>query len=120
MLEYLAPHAICLSPEPLLILLLVIFNAGIALAYAVIPLALLKYFSVGRPSTLVNLFVLFILGCGLTHAMQVVTMYAGGFSYWLEMLICGITFIASAGTGIVLLTEGKRIQQWLKTSLKGP
>jgi hypothetical protein len=98
----------------------VIFNAGIALAYGIIPLAMLKYFRIGRPSTIVNLFVLFILGCGATHVMQVVTMYLGGLGYWLEALVCGITFIASAGTAIVLLTEGSRIQRWLKTSLKGP
>ena len=118
MLEYLEPHAICLSPEPILIQMLVLFNAGIALSYFVIPLAMLKYFRVGRPPTLVYLFVAFILGCGATHIMQIATMYIGGLDYWLEALVCGITFIASACTAIVLLSEGKRIQAWLKTALK--
>jgi hypothetical protein len=118
MLEFLEPHAICLSPEPLLILLLVIFNAGIALAYFIIPIVMLKYFHVGRPPTIIYLFVLFILGCGATHVMQVATMYVGGVDYWLEALVCGVTFIASAATAIVLLTEGSRIQAWLKTALR--
>src|ERR1044072_1812154 len=118
MLELLAPHAMCLTPEPILILLLVIFHGGIAVSYFVIPLAMLKYFHVGRPPTLVYLFVAFIMGCGGTHIMQTATMYVGGFDYLLEALICGITFIASAGTAIVLLPEGKRIQAWLRTALK--
>lgn len=118
MLEYLEPHAICLSPEPLLILLLVIFNAGIALAYFIIPFAMLLYFRVGRPPTMVYLFAVFILGCGGTHVMQVATMYIGGFDYWLETFVCGVTFIASIGTAIVLVTEGPRLQEWLKSALR--
>jgi hypothetical protein len=117
MFSSLIPHSICLSSEPLLIFLSVFFNAGIAVAYFVIPFALFKYFHVGKPSTMVYLFGAFILGCGGTHVMQIVTMYFGGLDYWIEVVVCGITFIASAGTAIVLLTEGPRIQEWLRQML---
>jgi hypothetical protein len=117
MLEYLEPHSICLSVEPLLILLLVLFNAGIALSYFVIPFAMLRYFRIGRPPTLVYLFAVFTLGCGGTHVMQVATMYIGGFDYWLETFVCGITFVASVGTAIVLTTQGPQIQEWLKSAV---
>ena len=108
----------CLSAEPLLIWLLVIFNAGIALAYFIIPVALLAYFKVERPPTIIYLFAAFILGCGATHVMQVVTMYVGGASYWLDTLFCGATFIFSACTAMVLLTQGPSIKRWALSALK--
>jgi len=118
MFEYLVPHAICLSLEPLLIWLLVIFNGGIALAYFIIPLALLKYLRIIGPSTITYMFAIFILGCGFTHVMQIVTMYIGGISYWVEMLVCGITFIASACTAMVLLTQGQRIMDFRSSLIR--
>jgi hypothetical protein len=102
----------------LLIWLLVIFNAGIALAYFVIPIALLAYLKLGRSSTITYLFAVFIFGCGTTHVMQVVTMYIGGLNYWIEMLVCGATFIASACTAMVLLTQGPRIKLWTREVIR--
>ena len=104
----LAPHAFCLIAEPSLIVLLVIFNIGIAAAYFIIPAAILFYLKL-RPITLTYLFAVFIFGCGMTHVMQVVTMYFGGMSYWVEAACCGLTFIASACTAIILAVQGPRI-----------
>lgn len=104
----LAPHSLCLFAEPSLIVLLVIFNIGIAAAYFVIPMAILLYLRI-RPITLTYLFAVFIFGCGMTHVMQVVTMYFGGMSYWVEAACCGLTFVASACTAIVLAMQGPRI-----------
>lgn len=118
-MDFLEPHAICLTWDPLLIWLLVIFNSGIALAYFIIAGALLTYIKPGRYPTLVYLFAVFIFGCGGTHVMQVVTMYSGGVQYWIEMLICGMTFIVSACTAMVLMTHGSRIKQWTDTMFKG-
>jgi hypothetical protein len=106
--NFLAPHAICLSAEPLLISLLVAFNLGIAIAYFIIPIAMLVYFRL-RPMMLTYLFAAFIFGCGLTHVMQVLTMYIGGETYWLEAIACGITVVASSATAIVLMREGPRL-----------
>ena len=116
-MNFLAPHAMCLSPEPLLIWLLVIFNTGIALAYFLIPIALL-YLRLDRSSTITYLFVVFIFGCGTTHLMQVVTMYIGGVNYWIETLVCGATFIASACTAMILFTQGPRIKRWTRDAIK--
>lgn len=118
MMMFLEPHAICLSPEPLLIWLLVIFNAGIAAAYFAIPIAMAVYMKFERPPTILYLFMAFILGCGVTHIMQVVTMYVGGLTYWIEMLTCGATFIVSACTAMVLLTQGPRLKHWTRSLLR--
>ena len=107
-MEFLEPHALCLITQPTLIILLVIFNAGIAAAYFILPMAILLYLKV-RPVTISYLFAVFIFGCGMTHVMQVVTMYFGGISYWVEAACCGLTFIASACTAIVLAVQGPRI-----------
>lgn len=118
MFSYLEPHAICLSPEPLLIRLLVIFNIGIAFAYFAIPLGILQFMRIGRPHTMTYLFAVFIFGCGLTHVMQVVTMYMGGINYWIEAAVCGMTFIASSATALVLFTQGKQIDSYMRSVIK--
>jgi hypothetical protein len=108
MANFLAPHAICLSANPLLIQLLVVFNLGIAIAYFIIPVAMLVYFRL-RPIMLTYLFAIFIFGCGMTHVMQVFTMYLGGIAYWFEALMCGLTVVASACTAAILTIEGPRL-----------
>jgi two-component sensor histidine kinase len=71
-------HGFCLLWEPWLIALYAGSDALIFLAYAAIPIALLRFLrlrpDVGYPH-LVALFAAFILLCGLTHLVSIVTLW---------------------------------------------
>ena len=107
-MENLAPHAMCLSADPTIIAILVICNAAIAISYFFIPLAMLRYVTI-QPPILLNLFVLFIIGCGMTHVMQVVTMYSGGLPYWMACVACVVPRVVSGCTALLLFVKGPAI-----------
>ncbi|WP_157937701.1 sensor histidine kinase [Oceaniglobus roseus] len=100
--EYM-PHGMCLLWEPWLLLLYGGSDVLIFIAYFAIPLALLKVLR-GRKDIrhrgLILLFASFILLCGITHAMSVVTLWIP--IYPIQGTIKLLTGIVSATTAVVL------------------
>ena len=99
----LAPHGFCLLWEPGLIWLYAISDTLIALAYFSIPLALIivgkrRSDLVFRP--LLWLFAAFILLCGTTHWLDLLTLWAP--LYGLQGLVKAATAIASIFTAVAL------------------
>lgn len=97
------PHGFCLRWDGPLLWTFVIGNAGIALAYFLIPLAL-RYF-VGKRKDLpyphmFKLFAGFILACGLTHLAKLWTIWQP--VYWLEAIIDATTAVISLVTAFLL------------------
>ncbi len=97
----LAPHGFCLLWEPGLIWLYAISDTVIALAYFSIPLALVV---VGRRRSdlvfrpLLWLFATFILLCGTTHWLDLVTLWTP--LYGLQGLVKAATAVASIFTAV--------------------
>jgi hypothetical protein len=107
-----APHAVCLLQDPAIIVVEVLSNLAIATAYFLIPLALWRFLrhlptlpfrSVGI------MFLVFILACGTSHLTRVMTLFVGGWAYWLDAAVCGLTAVASLGTGLLLARHGPQI-----------
>jgi len=98
------PHETCYLFNSGLIWLHGLSDSAIALAYYAIPLELL-YFTRSRrdlPFPLVFIaFGVFILGCGTTHLMEVVTLWVP--IYWVSGSIKAITAIVSVATAILTL-----------------
>jgi signal transduction histidine kinase len=99
----LTPHGFCLLWEPGLLWLLAISDTAIAIAYFSIPLALVilgkrRGDLVFRP--LLWLFAGFILLCGATHWLDVLTLWTP--LYGLQALVKAATAIVSVGTAIAL------------------
>ncbi|MFL6213358.1 MAG: ATP-binding protein [Blastocatellia bacterium] len=97
------PHIFCLSQEPSLVSLYVASNLAIGLSYIAISLTLV-YFVVkkrGLPFHWMFLaFGLFIIACGATHFMDVLTLWNP--VYWLEGGVSLITAVASVTTAVLL------------------
>ncbi|MBY6242962.1 ATP-binding protein [Methylosinus sp. Sm6] len=99
----LAPHGYCLLWEPGLVWLYAISDTAIGLAYFSIPLALVvigrrRGDLVFRP--MLWLFAAFILACGATHLLDVVTLWTP--LYGLQGGVKALTAIASAATAVAL------------------
>ncbi len=94
------PHRFCLINDPFLVWSTVVTNLTIAFAYFAIPTAMLTvvravpeaFFS----PRLVYLFATFIIACGLTHVMVVVTIWYP--AYYAQVAVDGVCAIASIGT----------------------
>ena len=107
-----APHAVCLLNDPAIIAIEVVTNLGIALAYYMIPFAIWRFLR--RMDALpfrsvLFMFVIFIFACGTTHITRVLTLFIGGWAYWLDAAVCGLTLIASLGTALGLVRHGPQI-----------
>ena len=101
--DSLTPHGFCLLWEPGLVWLFAISDGLIALAYFSIPLALVivgqrRADLVFRP--LLWLFAAFILLCGATHWLDVVTLWKP--IYGVQGLVKAATAIVSLGTSVAL------------------
>jgi PAS domain S-box-containing protein len=97
------PHVMCLR-APSVIWLHVISDLGIALAYFVIPFGLLRLLRLRRDLSFHWLFVLFagfILTCGATHILAVVTLWAPFYRF--EGLMKAATAVISIVTACALL-----------------
>jgi signal transduction histidine kinase/ActR/RegA family two-component response regulator len=99
----LTPHGFCLLWEPGLLWLHAASDALIGIAYYSIPLALIYF--VRRRTDLVFgwvfwLFAAFILACGTTHFLSIVTLWQP--AYWLEGAVKAFTAILSVGTAVAL------------------
>lgn len=94
------PHRFCLINDPFLVWATVVTNCTIGLAYFAIPTAMVTvvravpeaFFS----PRLIYLFATFILACGLTHVMVVVTIWYP--AYYAQVAVDGVCAIASVGT----------------------
>ena len=97
------PHGMCLLWQPGLMGLHIVSDALIALAYYSIPVAIL-YFAWKRKDFpfhgVILLFSLFILACGTTHLMAIVTLWEP--LYKLDGLVKAVTAAASVPTAVVL------------------
>ncbi len=97
------PHGYCLQWNPALIWTMVLANLGIALAYFAIPIAL-WYFVRHRKDIpypwIFRLFGMFIIACGITHLMNIITFYQP--LYWLEAIADAYTAVISLVTAVVL------------------
>ena len=109
----LMPHSVCWRADPHLIWVMVITNAITFLSYVSICLTLLylvrktrrilvrdwAYFAVG--------FALFIVACGSTHLMDVVTTWLPWF--WIDAWTCIITSALSAWVAVLLIRRASTI-----------
>jgi PAS domain S-box-containing protein len=96
-------HGFCLAWEPGLLGLHVISDSVIAIAYYSIPFALLYFISRRRDLAFRGLFALsgaFILACGTTHIMGVVTLWYP--AYWLDGIIKFFTAVVSIFTAAAI------------------
>jgi CheY-like chemotaxis protein len=99
----LSPHGICLKWEPGLIWLHVISDALIAAAYFSIPVALAIFVSKRRDVAfgwVFWAFALFILFCGFTHVLSIVTLWVP--IYGIEGIVKLLTAVASIVTAAML------------------
>lgn len=119
------PHGMCYLWQPALIVAQVVSNGLIALAYFSIPLLLL-YFIGRRPDIpnplLFTLFAIFILACGTTHLLDVVTIWHP--IYWVDAAVRIVTALASVGTAVVMaplmprLLRSGTVETYLETMSK--
>ena len=99
----LTAHGFCLSWAPGLIATHVGSDAVIGLAYFSIPLALASFTAQRKDleySWVAYLFVAFILACGLTHLMSILTLWSP--AYGVEAVIKLVTAILSIATAAIL------------------
>jgi hypothetical protein len=94
------PHGVCYLQQPNLILLHVVSDALVALAYFMIPLALI-YVSrrIGRRVSFnwaIGLFAAFIILCGAGHVLDIVVIWKP--VYWLQGWQRALTAIVSLAT----------------------
>jgi len=100
----LIPHGFCLSWSPTLLWLHVISDAVITLSYYFIPLIVVMFLKRRQDIPYSSLFFLscaFIVACGTTHLLSIVTIWIP--LYWLDGVIKTLTAIISLITAIVLL-----------------
>lgn len=99
----LLPHAICLTSDPALLTLHGVSNVLIAAAYFSIPLGMVLYLR-RRPDLpmrwLFGLFGLFIVACGFTHLMGLITLWWP--AYWLDGGLKALTAAVSLPTAMAL------------------
>jgi len=96
------PHVYCLR-EPGLVQLHLFSDSVIALSYGLIPLALVLLIRRRRDLAfpwMFSLFGVFILGCGLTHLLGVITLWHP--IYRFDGLVKAITALASFPTAVLL------------------
>ena len=97
------PHGYCLLWQPGLLWLHVFSNSAIAIAYYTIPFALIYFVAKRQDLAFRGIFVLtgaFILACGTTHVMDVVTLWYP--DYWLDGFIKFFTALISVVTAVVM------------------
>lgn len=98
------PHGHCYLWQPELLWLHVLSDLFIALAYYSIPLLLIYFIGQREDVPFKGIFVLFslfILSCGTTHVISIVTLWYP--IYWLSGLVKFITAIVSAYTALALI-----------------
>jgi signal transduction histidine kinase len=98
------PHGQCLLWDPLLLWLNVVSDSIVAIAYYSIPLLLIYFVSKRRDLPFRGIFwmfSIFILSCGTTHALDVLTIWYP--AYWAVGAAKAMTAIASLVCAIALI-----------------
>src|SRR5260370_13996661 len=98
------PHGFCFLWNPALLRLHVVSDSLIALAYFLIPLALVRIVNKRRDipyNSIFFCFAAFIIACGITHVMEVVTLWHPVYS--ISGILKAFTAIISLVTFILLL-----------------
>jgi signal transduction histidine kinase len=98
------PHGFCFLWNPALLRLHVVSDSLIALAYFLIPLALVRIVNKRRDipyNSIFFCFAAFIIACGITHGMEVVTLWYP--VYWISGMLKAFTAIISLVTFLLLL-----------------
>jgi len=103
------PHSVCLLYDPSLLFLQVMLDLGIALAYFAIPVGLFIFGRTLPFRSLVTMFMLFILGCGLTHVTKIAVLLLGGWTYYLHLAVSGLTLTASIITAAAIFFHGRAL-----------
>lgn len=108
-IEYL-PHGFCIAWNPQLLAMHVISDLLIAIAYFSIPIGIV-YVARRRPDAelqpIYYLFAAFILACGVTHVMGILTLWVP--LYYTQGITKIITALVSVATAIYLLPKLKHI-----------
>jgi hypothetical protein len=103
------PHAVCLSFNPYLIAWMAFADLTIFMAYSAIST---KLFAAWREGSFLLTFALtpqfgaFIGLCGLSHAVDLIVLYAP--VYWADAFVTGATAVVSAWTAIDIWTKPKK------------
>ena len=95
------PHGHCCSWDPNLLLLHTLSDGLIAVAYFYIPIALSSFMRRRKDLAFPWMFILFsafIVTCGMTHLMEIYTVYVP--AYWASGIIKALTAVVSVGDGI--------------------
>jgi PAS domain S-box-containing protein len=98
------PHGHCYRWNTSLVWLHLLSDAAIALAYFSIPLTLLYFVKNRKDVPFVGIFLLFsafIIACGLTHLMEVWTLWHP--TYWLSGAIKALTAVVSLFTAMTIV-----------------
>ncbi|MBU6453300.1 MAG: PAS domain S-box protein [Cyanobacteria bacterium REEB67] len=98
------PHGFCLRWDGPLLAVFIAGNAGIALAYFLIPVALRIFIGKRRDLPYVymfRMFIVFILSCGITHIIKIWTLYQP--VYWIEAGADLWTALVSLATSAMLV-----------------
>jgi len=98
------PHRMCFLNDAAVLWLQVISDSVIALSYYLIPILLFRFGRARRDITFKWIFVafgMFILACGTTHLLGVVTVFDP--MYRFEGVVKAITALASAATFLLLI-----------------
>jgi hypothetical protein len=102
-LSQLLPHGVCLLWDQSLLLLHVISDSIIALAYYSIPVALIFFVRRRKDlafSWIFVLFAIFIVACGTTHVLGIWMIWRP--AYWLDGIVKALTASVSLVTAILL------------------
>jgi PAS domain S-box-containing protein len=111
------PHGHCYLWTPALVWLQVIANGLTGLAYLWISGTLLHIIRRIKDLPFDRVFIafgIFIVSCGVTHFMDVVTIWRP--VYWLDGAIRAVTAIASVGTGVLMVPLIPRVLALSETS----
>jgi hypothetical protein len=120
-LKHYLPHQYCLRMDHHLVMLHMVANLMIAVAYVLIPACILlaairiaedegaRNDVLKHGKLLAGLFATFILACGGSHLLEVFVLYVP--AYWLQGGWALFTGIVSISTAIVLLVLGSRGNQ---------
>lgn len=101
----LLPHSFCITASPPLLWLHLISDGLITLAYLLIPAAMLSFIRRRKDvpfGWIAWLFGAFIVACGMTHAMEVWTLWYP--VYWYSGVLKAFTALVSLGTAWMLYT----------------
>ena len=118
-----APHAVCLLQDPAIIAVQVLTNLAIAIAYFMIPFSLARFVRL-MPAlpfrSVVVMFLVFIMACGTSHITHVMTLFFGGWAYWLDGAVAAVTAVASLATAFGLIRHGPTIVTLMAHRLAQP